>query len=296
MPKVSVIIPTYNCASFINEAIESIINQSYQDLEVIVIDDGSNDDTDKVLKPYMNRIKYIYQENKGVAIARNVGIRAAKGEYIAFLDSDDIWYPEKLKIQTEILDSHQNVGLVYSDVNIFGGKVKTSVLKDKNKAILSGKIFDSLLLGKFYICCSSVIFRKSYIEKVGLFDESLKTCEDLDMWLRITRECDAIFIDNPLVQYRSHSANITKNMQQMYADKYYVLNKIFSNLLLSKRIQALKPQVWGNFHFEFGKSYYFSKDFQKSNMELTKAIKLVPFSSGAYLCLFKSFLREVGGF
>src|SRR5690349_3602213 len=109
MPKVSVIIPTYNRAQFIARAVDSVLEQTYKDFEIIVIDDGSSDNTQEILKAYEGKIRYVYQQNKGISAARNRGIQEAKGEYIAFLDSDDVWKPEKLSVQVAILDVNPHV-------------------------------------------------------------------------------------------------------------------------------------------------------------------------------------------
>src|SRR5437867_1708261 len=119
MPKVSIVIPTYNYGRYVVEAVESVLNQSFQDREVIVVDDGSTDDTRERLERFRGRIRYIYQRNKGLPAARNTGIRAARGAYVAFLDSDDLWLPEKLALQVPILDTRQQVGMVYTDAHLF---------------------------------------------------------------------------------------------------------------------------------------------------------------------------------
>ena len=125
MPEISVIIPTYNYANYVRDAVESVLNQSYKEFEIIVVDDGSTDGTKKVLEPLKNRIRYIYQENRGLPSAYNTGIKASKGEYIAFLDSDDLWLPEKLKLQKKYFDDNPAVGMVicngylFNDTEIF---------------------------------------------------------------------------------------------------------------------------------------------------------------------------------
>ena len=125
MPKVSVIIPTYQYDSFIGEAIDSVLAQTYKDYELIVVDDGSIDRTREIISKYGSNINYIYQENKGLAAARNTGIRATKGEYLSFLDADDAWLPNKLEVEVEFLDTHPVVGMVYSNYFYFGSRVST---------------------------------------------------------------------------------------------------------------------------------------------------------------------------
>ncbi|MFB0555261.1 MAG: glycosyltransferase family 2 protein [Phycisphaerae bacterium] len=191
MSEVSVIIPTYNRAEYVTQAIDSVLAQTYEDYEIIVVDDGSIDNTKEVLEPYTDNITYIYQENAGVSAARNTGIRVAKGEWIAFLDSDDEWLPEKLAVQIRAVERHPQ--LVAHTVNVdfsnYEDHDQTSflhcgfTLKDEE-----GIIKAPLLLHfkhRTIVMPQAVICRKVAAVQAGLFDESLSICEDYDFMCRI---------------------------------------------------------------------------------------------------------------
>lgn len=188
VPTVSVVIPAYNAAKYIGEALFSIFKQTFTSYEVIVINDGSSDtaDLERALQPYRARIRYIRQENRGAAAARNTGLRAATGEFVAFLDADDKWSPNFLAKQVELLKS-SNADLVYSDALFFG------------ESPLAGRTFmelqpsrgdvtpEKLLAVQVTVLTSTVLARKAPVIEVGLFDESLRRGHDFDLWLRLAR-------------------------------------------------------------------------------------------------------------
>jgi len=170
MSKVSVIIPTYNCVNYLLSAMESVFAQTYQDFEVIVVDDGSTDGTREVLSPYTDKIKYIYQENRGVSSARNRGVRESVGEYIAFLDADDVWVGEdKLSIQVDVLERNEKVGLVYGKMAMVDSSGKQYGIKPEKTV---GPTFKELIETGGHIPTSTVLVRKKCFEKAGYFDES----------------------------------------------------------------------------------------------------------------------------
>jgi len=221
---VSVIVPTYNGSKYIKQTIESALAQTYKRIEVIVVDDGSTDGTRDVLKTYMNRIVYVYKGNGGPASARNEGIKQAKGEFIAFLDGDDIWEKEKLEKQMVKL-TNDDIGFVYSRVKKIDekGYIVQSAL---NKKYLAGDIVEPLFYGNF-IPTSSVVVKKECFESVGMFDEreDFISVEDYDMWLRIAALYKIGFVDEQLVLYRIHSAGISKNYERSYERERKVLEK-----------------------------------------------------------------------
>jgi teichuronic acid biosynthesis glycosyltransferase TuaG len=221
MEKISVIIPAYNSAKYIAEAIESVLNQTYPVLEVIVVDDGSTDDTAEIVKKIASRpmtyelrpkIRYFYQDNRGPAAARNRGIREARGNYIAFLDSDDLWLPDKIEKQIVLFD-RSDYAMVYCDMShVVNGKTAyKSYLKGRGyKYFGRGDIYDNLLRENF-IFTPTVIMRRCILDKIKGFDEKFRICEDYKMWLSIAREYPIGYIDEPLVIRRRAEANITEN-------------------------------------------------------------------------------------
>ena len=197
MPKVSVIIPTYNRLPMLKEAVDSVLAQDFEDMELIVVDDGSTDETAEEMKRYGGRVKLIQNsENKGVSAARNKGILHARGKYIAFLDSDDLWVKGKLKIQVSFLDDNPHYPVCHTDeIWIRRGKRVNPMLKH---AKYSGWIFEKCL-PLCIISPSSVMMKRTLFSKVGLFDEALPVCEDYDFWLRVSARFPIFFIDRKLI-------------------------------------------------------------------------------------------------
>ena len=229
MRTVSVVIPTHNLAAYLGEAIDSALGQSYKDLEIIVVDDGSTDDTETVVNRYRDKIVYLKQERRGVAAARNRGIRASHGEYVAFLDADDLWLPEKLEEQIPYLDQDLRVGMVCSDWLVVSeaGAVGPSVLhRCKNAG--SGYMFREIVQASF-ILTSTVVVRRSSLDNAGLFDESFPTAEDLDLWLRISYRNNIALLRKPLVIKRNRNSNLSSD---------YRLASIFRVKLLQKALTS----------------------------------------------------------
>lgn len=224
---VSIIIPTYNSAPYIQEAVTSVLQQTYQSIEIIIVDDGSTDGTKQVLADYIKNggITYIPKENGGPASARNVGIRSARGEFISFLDADDIWGADKLKRQIPLFQD-LNVGLVYSDMTFLGAKTKNATHSEGTKGFFRGNVLRQLIMNNF-IPTSSVVVRRSVFEKIGLFDEDrrLIAVEDYDLWLKIAHEFNIDFVDEPLVNYRLHENQISKNANATYRKLFYLYKK-----------------------------------------------------------------------
>ncbi len=248
MPTVSVIIHTYNNEKFIVETLESVLNQTYKDYEIIVIDDGSVDSTRNMLLPYMQKIKYHYKENGGIASAKNAGISLSKAEFIAFLDHDDLWVPDKLKMQMECFNENPQAGLVYAKYTSFrDGKE----LRTKPEKGYSGWIFKELL-AKSFIQTSTVIVKREYLNAIGPYDESFSLGDEYDMFLRISKKFQCGFINKGLTRYRIHDTNASKNGFLFDQDFLGVYKKIYNNFtdldeiekkILRKRIARYSIKV-----------------------------------------------------
>ena len=191
MPKISVIVPTYNRARFVTKAIDSVLAQTYKDYEIIVVDDGSTDNTKQVLRPYMDRIHYIYQENTGVSTARNAGIRAAKGDWVAFLDSDDEWLPERLAVAMEAVQQNPRIIAHFTNLAFHVPTTKEGNLfelrgiskRNEESWVIERPLTDQL---KYGFCFSSNYFgRRKTLFDVSLFDEKLTIGEDFDLFCRL---------------------------------------------------------------------------------------------------------------
>ncbi len=231
MPKVSVIIPTYNRWPMVREAIDSVLAQDDEDFELIVVDDGSTDGTSEALGQYGGRVKIIqHPHNRGVSAARNTGLLRSRGKYIAFLDSDDLWVKGKLKTQVAFLDENPHYPLCYTDeIWIRRGK-RVNPMKKHSK--YSGWIFEKCL-PLCIISPSSAMMRRMLFSKVGLFDEALPVCEDYDFWLRVSVRFPIFFIDKKLIIKRGGHPDQLSH-RSWGNDRYRViaLEKLLSDPLL----------------------------------------------------------------
>ncbi len=272
VPKVSVIIPTHNREKYISRALESVLGQTFRDYEIIVVDDGSTDSTPDILKSFNGRIKYVCQRKQGSGAARNRGIQEAKGEYIAFLDSDDYWVPEKLEEQVKVLDAHKNVGIVYARMPIVNEKGERLGTKP---AGVSGRNFKELLEVWGDIPTSTVLTRRECFDRAGMFDTTLITMQDIDMWLRIARHYDLHEIENKvLAYYFRHSGQITQNRVKVYLGLVNIYTKLLNTYddipkeLMIRRIASNQ--------YTLSREYYFEGMYADSLKNVAGAIKRHP--------------------
>lgn len=234
--RVSVVIPAYNAARFLPEAIESVLQQTCPVHEIIVVDDGSTDDTEHVICALGSSVTYIRQANAGVSAARNRGISIASGELIAFLDADDRWLPEKIAQQLQIFINNPRAGLVATDradIDTHGNLLLDSLFKKQGiYHLLSGLNGQPLpaalsrLVQVNFIPTSSVIVRKAALEKVGRFDASIRYGEDLELWARLAVEYDIICLAEVLTHYRQHGNNATQATEKLLLDMVHVMKSI----------------------------------------------------------------------
>lgn len=218
MPRVSVVIPAYNRAHLICQTLESVLAQTYRDFEVIVVDDGSTDDTLAVLSAYGDRIGIIRQSNRGLSSARNTGIREATGEFVAFLDSDDLWLPTKLEHQMALLDANPGLPWVYTDAEAFDGETgRTLYLYSRFTRLYQGDVLHHLILGDFIPTPTPVVRRAVFCE-VGEFYDNKCVAEDWDMWLRIAARYQIGLVAEPLARYRVHSE--MKSLSRSWTTQY----------------------------------------------------------------------------
>lgn len=289
---ISVIIPVFNCEKYVSEAVESVLLQTYQDFEVIVVNDGSTDNTEEVLKAYFDRIIYIYQENKGIAAARNTGIRASKGKYLAFLDSDDIWEKDKLDGQVIFLNTNKEFDLVYEDYIPFNDKGLIrdhfSILKDFPRP--SGNIFKPLILSTLFPT-STVIVKRDVLDDLGIFDESFKMGEDYELWLRIAGKYNIGYLKQRLVRVRYHQKSITKVTKvfekpweiraiEKALDIYPKEKKKIKNIDIRKRISGI--------YMYHGYGAFWEKRYAAARYHFGRCIINWPFNSRAFIYYFIS--------
>ena len=243
IPRVSVIIPVYNCDSYISQAVKSILAQTYQSYEIIVIDDGSTDDTSLVLKQYSEVIHYVYQENKGVSAARNHGIDLARGELIAFLDADDFFLPDKLTAQVGIFDAQPHLGIVHSGWRRVSQEGET--IKDETPWDYVPKLdLEGWLRWKPIGTMGTLMFRRNWLQQVGSFEEGLGHAEDVDLLLRLSlRGCEADWLRQSTICYRQHDQNTMRDGLSQARSINGVLDKFFASESLPLGIQLLETQV-----------------------------------------------------
>jgi len=243
MPVVSVVIPTYNSALTVVAAVESALNQTHSETQVIVIDDGSTDDTARRLVPYLEKIQYLVQENVGRSAARNRGIRAANGRYVAFLDSDDWWLPRKVEILAAVLDANPRVGLVYSScflVQATGAQApqRYAATQDDHGSY----VFEELAMRNFIGSPSNVMIRSDVVQAVGGFDETLHAYEDWDLYLRIAADYPVAYVAQPLTLYRLHAGRQFDHMVTWNAanDWFRIVDRLFEQPTIRSRYGYLE--------------------------------------------------------
>lgn len=213
-PTVSVVIPTYNAAELLPEAVESVLSQTYRDFEIVVVDDGSTDETPAVMEEYAEDVRYIRKENGGSASARNRGIEEARGEYVAFLDADDRWRPAKLETQMDAHAADPTLAWSYTGARLVDHETEEILFrKCQTRRRYGGDILRKLLRGNFVTPSTTLIERRVF-DEVGTFDESSlhRISEDWDLWLRIAARYPIKYIDEPLVEMRQHTGRKTQTM------------------------------------------------------------------------------------
>lgn len=281
MPKVSVIIPTYNRANLIGRAINSVLNQTYRDFEVIVVDDASTDNTLGVIEQIKDdRIKVIkHKLNAGAAISRNTGVNASKGDYIAFLDDDDIWQPTKIEKHIRVFQiSGPNVGVVYSSLKqLVGGTEK--LIPDARVKKKEGYILKELLKGNFIGTPASVI-RKGCLEKSGGFDESLPKFQDWELWLRIARCYEFKYIPEPLlISYYSPGGVSYQSPAVKTETMKYIIDKHKDLFEKEKRVLSGHYYYMGNLLNAAGRNNdgvrYYMKSVKSYPFQIKPLIKII---------------------
>lgn len=219
MPKVDIIIPAYNAAKYLAAALASVEAQTFEDWRILLIDDGSTDNTAEVAAPFMARLgqrfTYIRQENQGLPAARNTAIRNSSAEYMALLDSDDIWLPCRLAESLSYLESHPRVGVSHSSVAFVDETGKILQTFNTPQKHGEGMIAPYIYMRKVQLPCPTVTFRRRCIDTVGLFDETMRATEDRDLWFRIALHFEVGFIPKVLAHYRTSAASMSADPHRM---------------------------------------------------------------------------------
>jgi glycosyltransferase involved in cell wall biosynthesis len=239
---ISCIVPVFNGERYLSEALESIFHQSYQPLEVIIVDDGSTDGTAAVAAAYGEKVTYLRQDNAGPAAARNLGLNVMHGEFVAFLDADDAMLPERLAAQLELLDAEPDLGLVHTDLMTFD---ESGIIHTTRRAFsdpCGGMVLDRLLLDNF-ITTSTVMARKEYLTEVGMFNVNRRISHDFELWLRMAARWKVGYIDRPLVRYRYRPGSLSHDKLATAKDALDVLEAFWQEHPEHRRSQ---PALYRN--------------------------------------------------
>ena len=277
-PVVSVILPTSNRVHLLPRAVQSVLAQSFSDWELMVVDNGSTDGTGALMRRFQEkdrRIRYLTEVKKGLSRARNLGLREAKGEFIAFLDDDDEWLPEKLSRQVAFLESHPEIGLLYSCAYVKDAKGVAIGLKPSAAPVFT---FEELI-ERNSIPILTVMVRHHCIEKVGGFDNDLALSEDYDLWLRISKEFSIGFLPETLAVYHTHGENMSMKWFERHQNTLLVFNKLlhtFHDLSHVKKIGCRLVFL----HYSLARGYIFVNELPEARAHLKSAralMRLYPF-------------------
>ncbi len=307
MCKLSIIIPTYNNAHFLPETLESIFSQDCSAFELIVVDDGSTDNTRELLESYGDKITYLHQENSGACSKpRNEGIKIAKGEYISIFDSDDIMKPDKIRLQVNFLDKNPDVGFVFTDFCDYSGDVVSrnhigtcTIFNGLNKKkvgeieyiVEKNDLYETLLIENF-VGASSMVFRKSLFADIGPFDESLDSSEDIDFTLRAARKYDFGFIDKICHLRRLHSGNMTTKVEKMITRSLRVFD---SHLTVPKSSISQQRLIDKLADLHCSLAYYYRENlrYRDALREYRATLNLCPYRFGPYKAMVKLVLMAL---
>lgn len=294
MPTVSVVIPTYNRASLISECIESVLRQTYKDFEIIVVDDGSNDNTEEVAKVFKDTIKYIKQENAGVSAARNRGIRESAGRYVAFLDSDDIWLEDKLKLQIDFLERNQDIVMVCGNGIYLDGKDVGKAIIKEGRAQEYERGFISLkdAFYRFPIRTSTMLMKRDVLLESGMFNTRYIVAEDMELVFKILLKYGkAGFINTPLYKLRKGDESLSTNEVRKQLWSIKALEELFVDNPTAERMLGRKAinSRMAYRYYHLGQAYSDQGDKTNAINAFKKALSYRPFYPSVWvhymLCL-----------
>jgi glycosyltransferase involved in cell wall biosynthesis len=279
MPTISIIIPAYNAERTILETIASVQQQTFSDFEIIVINDGSNDLTLEILNSVKDpRLKIFSYSNAGLPVARNRGISHATGEFMAFLDADDLWTEDKLQLQLAALQQHPEAGVAYSWTYFMEEQGDSLSFKPCEPVLFEGNVYANLLVADFIYNGSNTLIRKQAIESTGDFDSTLKSCEDWDYWLRLARRWHFVVVPKHQIFYRRSTGAMSSKVEVMKQACIIVMEKAYR--AAPPELQYLKNQSFTSFH-KYCADLYLKHSTNMSGVKeagrhLWKAIRLQP--------------------
>jgi glycosyltransferase involved in cell wall biosynthesis len=277
MPEVSIIIATYNRGPLLEEALDSVLSQTYVDYEIIVVDDGSTDDTSERLLKYSDKIKIVNLEHTGKpSIARNAGLAVASGRLLAFLDSDDLWAPTKLERQVRFLQANPFFIMCYCDANFLSEDGRLLYTQSQRERLRSGRVFGHLLLGNF-IPLPTVVVRRDVVQDVGGFEEWLTISEDWHLWVKVAAKGRVGLIEEPLCQIRVLSQGITSDRMFLFEEAVKAINDLesrFSGTSGMNRLYARRGKA--KMLSMLGRNYLFSGETAEARRLFSEALTSFP--------------------
>jgi glycosyltransferase involved in cell wall biosynthesis len=245
MPTISVVIPAYNAEKTVRETIESVLKQTFSDFELIVINDGSNDGTWETISSISDsRLKVFSYTNAGVAVSRNRGIAEASGEFISFLDADDLWTPEKLELQLKALQDHPTADVAYSWTDYIDETGR--FIRQGGYTTVHGNVYAKLLLLNFIENGSNPLIRRQALDAVGEFDPTVVPAEDRDLWLRLAAKSEFVCVQKPQILYRQSPHSASANVFRQATSSFKVLERAFCQA--PANLQYLKRHSFGNMY------------------------------------------------
>jgi glycosyltransferase involved in cell wall biosynthesis len=219
MPTVDIIMPAFNAAKYLTSALDSVASQTFQDWCIVLVDDGSTDETCDVLSPYIERLgdkfKYIRTCNAGPSAARNAAIRNSSSEFLAFLDADDVWLPGRLAASLKRFEERPQAGLSYGMVRFIDAEGRITPWQDRRQKYAEGKIAAHIYTRRINLPCLTITVRRKCIEDVGLFDEEMRATEDRDLWLRIALKYEVCFVEQVIAHYRMSPSSASADLNRM---------------------------------------------------------------------------------
>jgi len=277
-PRVTVIVPTYNRAGYLAEAIGSVLAQTFDDFEVVVVDDGSTDGTAALVGAFDDaRVRYLYQDHRGISAAMNAGVRSARGDYVARLDSDDRWLPHMLAALVPVLDARPAVGVVYGRGQAMDREGRLISHVQGMPERFPGDALRSLAYDDC-TCNIALLVRRACFDRVGLYDETLPANEDWDMWLRVARHYGLAFVDQVLACIRWHDGNLTGPASPHFAlvleTRTAPLDKLFSDPDLPAAVRALRPAAYANVYLFRGLRWLGSRHIRRASREFGAALRV----------------------
>jgi glycosyltransferase involved in cell wall biosynthesis len=292
---VSLVIATFNHGRVLPEALDSALAQTLKGLEIVVVDDGSTDDTPAVLARYAGKIRVVRQPNRGLAAARNTGLATARGRYVSFLDADDLLMPTKLAEQQALLERAPTVGWTYCDVLIetvaTGAQVRASERFGYGARMLDGWLFPELIHGNFIPAIGPLI-RRGVLDAAGGFDEQLTALEDWDLWLRLSLISEARYSPAVLVRYRVHPGGMSEDRSRMDESRFRVLDKVCRTRPAAvEGLGAAGRRIIADTHNWLGKEAYARGDWTEARRRFAASLATVPWQRRAPVLLGLSLMR-----